>query len=70
MILNKRKYPYIGEYKVVTKYAWLPIWVGDKKIWLQKYQLMYEYRTRRRYLSWLRLTVIGTDWDIVGEKVL
>jgi hypothetical protein len=42
MILNKAKY---GDKRVVTKFAWLPIYLSDgTAIWLQKYKAEQTYK--------------------------
>lgn len=30
--------PVEGDLKVVTKFAWLPKAIGDRKVWLENYQ--------------------------------
>jgi hypothetical protein len=43
MIVKTRQIPKEGQLKTITRFAWLPVWIEDKKIWLERYKLTYQY---------------------------
>jgi hypothetical protein len=70
MILKEVTEPTEGDYKVKTHYAWFPVWVDNKKIWLQRYQLFYEYKWGYYYPygTGIKMRVLG--WVQIDQKVL
>jgi hypothetical protein len=77
MILNTRNKPVHGDHKIIKRFAWLPKWINDKKIWLQSYQLVYEYKVKeRRHLPIIGpyvlplVTGIWGEWELISSKII
>lgn len=66
--------PVEGDLKIEHRFAWWPKRINDKKVWLEKYSILYEWRVRRRMLPYFTgmteifYHVFG-DWDKVGERI-
>jgi hypothetical protein len=65
--------PIEGDLKVVTKFALFPKRVGNKKVWLESYQQLYEYKYLNTHM--ISGKVIGPqvrilDWELIGEKTM
>ena len=44
-----KSYPKVGDEKIETKFAWFPTSISSNdNVWLEKYELVYEYEQRRR----------------------
>lgn len=70
MVLKQVSEPLIGDYRVETKFAWWPLWVDNKQIWLEKYQLFYEYKYHFFYDRVLKQKVYGSGWVLIDQKVI
>lgn len=52
IFLNKKyKKPEVGETKIVTRFAWLPVRMDDKTIWLEKYDTIYIFQELSAFVS-------------------
>jgi len=72
MILKKYKTeePEIGDLKTVNKYAYFPKRIGDKLIWLHKYQELYEYREYETMLYRTTIMVTCHKWCLIDTKII
>lgn len=68
-----KKTPQEGDYKIKRRFAWWPRRVQDKIIWLEKYNQVYEFRTRRRVLIFPGTGLIHQGvwggWDLITEQL-
>lgn len=71
MIVSRRTIPKDGDLKAVKKFAWVPHWIGEVRIWLQRYEKHYKFRVRKRTTTlWPTAIVyegIWGDWDYINE---
>lgn len=75
MILSKIKpvkKPQHGDYKIEKHFAWWPVMIDGNKIWLEKYQKVYEFKVkfRRRYYSYIKIDWQGTwgEWELIAVQ--
>lgn len=68
MILKNILKPKEGDTKTKNKFAWWPIEVENKLLWLEKYKVHYVYRKRKRVLitRWIYHEGVWCDWDITA----
>lgn len=76
MIIARKEKPKEGDLKIKKKFAWFPVWIGDKRIWLERYQRLYEWKVKKRADTptigkYVLPTVTGVwgEWELVGEKI-
>jgi hypothetical protein len=61
--------PKIGDRRTVRKFAWLPVEIGDTKVWLETYETVEEVfededRYGVYYLTWREVC----HWDYVSRS--
>lgn len=65
--------PVEGDLKVITRFAWFPHRVNNEKVWLEKYQELWEYDGFWRYhvgnASSEHIHWWEGKWNKIGEKV-
>ena len=65
--------PEPGDLHITTKFALLPVRVNGKRIWLKKFQMLYEWNERERDVV-IGKELVGTgwfyNWDLISVKVL
>ena len=62
----------LGDYKHEKRFAWLPIKVAGRNIWLKKYERFYEWSKIEVIIfekNYGRKVFIET-WELIGEKVI
>lgn len=66
--------PQVGDLRREIKFAWWPRWVDNKKIWLQKYEVVYEWVVRHRKDYFPNICIYheyyGGGWDFKWEKII
>jgi hypothetical protein len=63
----------VGDLKVTRKFAWFPTQVGGEKVWLEKYEQLWEYVRRPRVIfsgNLIGPTILCNGWDLIGERTL
>jgi hypothetical protein len=65
MIWKAKSVPETGDLKVVNRFAWLPKRVGKHMIWMEHYQMLYEYRKSKGPYC-----VVQGAWHLVDIKIL
>ncbi len=77
MILSKRSpepKPQEGDLRREIKFAWWPKWIGNEKIWLQEYEVVYQWVIRQRHDYFPSIYIdyhyYGGGWDFKWEKIL
>lgn len=79
MVIKERKVskPVHGDKKAVMSFAWWPTWVANQLIWLAKYERVYEFRVRRRWVDpsighyhFSGFYAVYGKWELISEKKL
>lgn len=72
--LKLKHEPEEGDYKIVKRFAWLPIKIENKLIWLERYKEIYQYKIRKRVICALQIYIyheaVYGDWDLVTKKLI
>lgn len=71
MILKSVNKPSEGDYKVKNRFAFIPTWIDNRLIWLQRYQLFFEYKvhwTHQPYPPYNDILALG--WVLIDQKII
>lgn len=66
--------PEEGDYKIAKRFAWWPLRVENKLIWLESYKEVHKYTWRHRNVYCQGYGVIDTvkcgGWDFVTKQLI
>lgn len=73
-IYPETKKPQAGDYRIDKVFAWTPRKVENKRIWLEYYKKVYQYKFRDRYVYCQGYGVIDVvycgGWDLITEQLI
>lgn len=64
--------PQEGDIKTIKRFAWWPLKVENKLLWLEWYNEIWEYRLRKRVIlaRWIYHKGIWSEWDFITKKLI
>lgn len=74
MVWNVKNKPAHGARKMLIRFAWWPVEIAGKMVWLQRYYQVFEYQVLPRlviplFKSYKSSVATTGAWELIEEKI-